>query len=63
MSTGQQKSHIIYKKTAISLVFKDIFCFQSRIKYFFPILQIFDDPGSISISQGNQSPSLIKHPY
>jgi len=63
MRATQQKSHIIYKKNAISLVFKDIFCFQRNSKSYSPILQIFDGPGSVSISQGNQSPNSIEYIY
>jgi len=51
MKATHQKSHIIDKKNAISLVFKNIFCFQRSSKSYSPILQIFDDPGIISLFQ------------
>jgi len=51
MTAIQQKSHAIDKKNDISLMFKDIFCFQSSSKSYSPILQIFDDPGIISLFQ------------
>jgi len=63
MTSNQQKSYIIDKKDAISLIFKDIFCFQNSSKYFSPFLQMFDAPGSISIFQGNQSPNFIENIY
>lgn len=63
MKATQQKSHIIYKRTAISLIFKDIFCFQRSSKSYSPILQIFEVPGSVSISQGNQGKNPIKNTY
>jgi len=60
---GQQKSQIIIKREPISLKFKDVLCFQSSSKYISPILQIFDVPGSFSISQGNQSLNSIENIY
>jgi len=63
MTAIQQKSHAIDKKNDISLMFKDIFCFQRSSKSYSPILQIFDNLGSISISQGNQSPNSIEYIY
>ena len=63
MTVGQQILLFIIKREPISLIFKDIFCFQNSSKYSFPILQIFDGPGSVSYFQSNQSPILIKHPY
>jgi len=39
MTVYQQKSHIINKKEPISLIFKDIFCFQNSSIVFSPILQ------------------------
>ncbi len=63
MTVYQQKSHIINKKEPISAKFKDVLCFQNSLKYISPILQIFDIPGSFSISQGSQSPNSIAYIY
>ena len=63
MTAYQKKLHIINKRDALSLKFKDVLCFQSSLRYFFPILQIFDAPGSISLFQGNQSPNSIEYIY
>lgn len=60
MTPNQQKSHIINKREVISLIFKDILCFQSCSKHISPILQIFNDSENISLSKGNQSPKLYK---
>ena len=60
MTVNQQKSQIIDKKDTISLIFKDILCFQSTSKHISPILQIFDGPGSVSLFQGYQSPKFYK---
>jgi len=60
MTTDQQKSQIINKRELISLELKGIFCFQSSSKYFSPILHIFNNPGRISLSKGNQSPNFYK---
>ncbi len=60
MTVYQQKFHIIIKREPISLLFKDIFCFQSSLKYFSPILQIFNAPETILLSKGNQPPKLYK---
>jgi hypothetical protein len=60
MTVNQQKLQMIDKRDAISLIFKDILCSQNSSKYISPILQIFNDPGSVSISKGNQSPKLYK---
>ena len=61
MTAKAQKSLIITKRETISLEFKGIFCFQSGSDYFSSILQIFDVPGSVSLSQGNQPQYFIKY--
>jgi len=60
MIANQQILLSIIKKDAISLIFKDIFCFHRSSEYFSPILQIFNAPGTILLSNGNQFPKLYK---
>ncbi len=61
MTENQQKSQIINKREPISAKFKDILHFQSSSIVFSPILQIFDEPGSVSFFQSNQSPNSIEY--
>jgi len=63
MIADQQKSQIIIKREPISLEFKGILCFQNSSRAFSPILQIFNNSGSISISQGNQRKNSIRNTY
>jgi len=60
MIADQQILLFIDKINAISLIFKDILCFQSSSKSFSPIRQVFSSPETISLSKGNQSPKLYK---
>jgi hypothetical protein len=39
MTANQQKSHIIDKRNALSLIFKDILCFQNSSNYIPPFPQ------------------------
>jgi len=63
MTVGQQKLQVINIREPISLKFKDVLCFQSIPKDSSPILQIFNNSGSISISQGNQRKNSIRNTY
>ncbi len=60
MIANQQILLFIIKREPISLIFKDIFCFQKSSRAFSSFLQIFNSPATISLSKGNQSPKLHK---